>query len=201
MRPRTRPHARPARWQLAVDDRSYVPVKTEAGVRDLPILPQLRRRLVEHRLASPWTRPSDPVLAATKGTPKAYRNARRALKQIEAELGFELVSHDFRRSLASYLIIAARADEGAVTGVLGTLVHGRGLVCRRSPRGVPLVRRADRARGLRRPVRGHALPLPPRGRLALLPSRSLWTPGQNLNRRPAADVEGQPEHEQGRLPV
>ena len=27
-------------------------------------------------------------------------------------------------------------------------------------------------------------------------SRSLWTPGQNLNRRPFADVEGQPEHEQ-----
>jgi hypothetical protein len=33
------------------------------------------------------------------------------------------------------------------------------------------------------------------------PSRSLWTPGQNLNRRPWADVQGQPEHEQGRLPV
>jgi hypothetical protein len=32
-------------------------------------------------------------------------------------------------------------------------------------------------------------------------SRSLWTPGQNINRRPAADVEGQPEHEQARLPV
>jgi hypothetical protein len=31
-------------------------------------------------------------------------------------------------------------------------------------------------------------------------SRSLWTPGQNINRRPAADVEGQPEHEQARLP-
>jgi hypothetical protein len=27
-------------------------------------------------------------------------------------------------------------------------------------------------------------------------SRSLWTPGQNINRRPAADVEGQPDHEQ-----
>jgi hypothetical protein len=33
------------------------------------------------------------------------------------------------------------------------------------------------------------------------PSRSLWTPGQNLNRRPWSDVEGRPEHEQGRLPV
>jgi hypothetical protein len=32
-------------------------------------------------------------------------------------------------------------------------------------------------------------------------SRSLFSPGQNLNRRPASDVEGRPEHEQGRLPV
>jgi hypothetical protein len=32
-------------------------------------------------------------------------------------------------------------------------------------------------------------------------SRSLWTPGQNLNRRPWADVAGQPEHEQARLPM
>jgi hypothetical protein len=32
-------------------------------------------------------------------------------------------------------------------------------------------------------------------------SRSIWTPGQNINRRPAADVEGQPEHEQVALPI
>ena len=107
------------RWQLARDDRSYVPVKTDAGVRDIPILPQLRRRLVERRLASPWTRPGAPVFAATSGTPKAYRNVRRAIEKVRDELGIELVSHDFRRSLASYLNVAARADEAAVTAVLG----------------------------------------------------------------------------------
>jgi hypothetical protein len=32
-------------------------------------------------------------------------------------------------------------------------------------------------------------------------SRSLWTPGQNINRRPVSDVEGQPEHEQATLPI
>ena len=32
-------------------------------------------------------------------------------------------------------------------------------------------------------------------------SRSLWTPGQNLNRRPLADVEDDPQHEQTALPV
>lgn len=107
------------RWQLTKDCKNHVPVKTDAGARDLPILPALRRRLIEHRLASPWTRPGDPVIAATNGRPKDYRNVRRALDTIEAELGVELVSHDFRRSLASFLIIAARADEGAVTGVMG----------------------------------------------------------------------------------
>ena len=32
-------------------------------------------------------------------------------------------------------------------------------------------------------------------------SRSLWNPGQHLNRRPFADVEGDPEHEQTSLPL
>jgi integrase len=107
------------RWQLAKDDRRRVPVKTAAGNRDLPIVPALRRRLIEHRLASPWTRPGDPVIAATSGKPKAYRNVRRALELIAGELEIDLASHDFRRSLASYLIIAARADDGAVTGLMG----------------------------------------------------------------------------------
>ena len=107
------------RWQLAKDDRRRVPVKTAAGNRDLPIVPALRRRLIAHRLAAPWTRPADPVFAATSGKPKAYRNVRRALEQISDELEIDLASHDFRRSLASFLIIAARADDGAVTGLMG----------------------------------------------------------------------------------
>jgi integrase len=82
-------------------------------------LPALRRRLIEHRLESPWTRPGDPVFAATTGKPKAYRNVRRALGTIADELGIDLCSHDFRRSVASYLIVAARADEDAVTAVMG----------------------------------------------------------------------------------
>jgi integrase len=107
------------RFQLAVDDRTRVALKTDAGSRDIPVLPALRRRLVAHRLASPWTRPGDPVFAATSGKPKGYRNVRRALETIGDELGIDLVSHDFRRSLASFLIVAARADEAAVTAVMG----------------------------------------------------------------------------------
>jgi integrase len=107
------------RWQLAPDDRARVPLKTDAGARDIPILPALRRRLIAHRLASPWTRPGDPLFAATSGNPKAYRNVRRAVEKVGDELGIDLRSHDFRRSLASFLIVAARADEAAVTAVMG----------------------------------------------------------------------------------
>ena len=107
------------RWQLARDGKGgRVPVKTDAGERDIPILPALRRRLIAHRLASLWTRPGDAVFATATGKPKAYRIARRALGLVADDLGVDLVTHDFRRSMASFLIIAARADEAAVTGVM-----------------------------------------------------------------------------------
>jgi integrase len=71
------------------------------------------------RLASPWTRPTDFVFASASGKPKGYRNARRALKIVGDKLGLDLVQHDFRRKVASFLIVAARADEAAITRVMG----------------------------------------------------------------------------------
>jgi hypothetical protein len=133
------------RSRLAKNDRTRVPVKTEAGKRDLPMLPALRRRLIAHRLASPWTRPGDPVIAATNGKPMAYRNVRRALETISDELGVDLVSHDFRRSLASFPIIAARRRrrrhwrDGPLehrrhpAPVRGRLARGRGAERDRAP--------------------------------------------------------------------
>jgi integrase len=59
------------------------------------------------------------VFASAKGTPKPYRTVWSALDAIGTKLGLDLTAHDFRRGLASYLIVAARLDEGAVTGVLG----------------------------------------------------------------------------------
>jgi hypothetical protein len=52
--------------------RRHVPVKTEAGERDPPILLALQRRLIDHRLASPWSRRDDPVIAETNGQLKQY---------------------------------------------------------------------------------------------------------------------------------
>jgi ribosomal protein S20 len=64
---------------------------------------------------------------ATSSAPRrpANRNVRRALKTVGKELGIDLASHDFRRSLASFLIVAARVDEAAVTGVMGTRTSRR----------------------------------------------------------------------------
>jgi integrase len=70
-------------------------------------------------VGTPWTRPGDPVLASASGRPKSYRNVRRALATVADELGLDLVSHDFRRSLASFLIVAARADEAGVRALMG----------------------------------------------------------------------------------
>ena len=70
---------------------------------------------------SEWARGQDgcsQLAAATSGS-RAYRNVRKALATVADELGLDLVSHDFRRSLASYLIVAAHADEAAVTAVMG----------------------------------------------------------------------------------
>ena len=52
------------------------------------------------------------MFASASGKPKGYRNARRALKIVGDKLGFDLVQHDFRRKVASFMIVA-RADEAA----------------------------------------------------------------------------------------
>jgi hypothetical protein len=90
------PYSRQRRRQVATDDRTRVALKADAGAHDIPILPALRRRLIAHRLASPWTRPAHPVVAATSGAPKGCQNVRRALAIVGDELGIDLKSHDFR---------------------------------------------------------------------------------------------------------
>lgn len=83
--------------------------KTEAGVRVVPILPALRRALVEWELRSPRTRPSDFVIATASGDPAQERNMRRALEAAKAKAKFSnqeeerLSWHSLRHSWASLL--------------------------------------------------------------------------------------------------
>lgn len=82
--------------------------KTEAGVRDVPLLPALRRRLAAWKLRSPHTHHSDLVVCAATGGHVAERNLRRALDHAKREAGLDdlderLSWHSLRHSFASML--------------------------------------------------------------------------------------------------
>jgi integrase len=85
--------------------------KTEAGIRTVPIIPALRRLLVEWRLRSPRTRPTDPVVCTASGGPVQERNLRRALTDAKTTAGLDetdgrLSLHSLRHSCASALATA-----------------------------------------------------------------------------------------------
>lgn len=71
--------------QLADDDRRHLKVKTKSAERELPLYPQLRRVLAEHKLASPWNHDNDPMFAAGRRKPKGYRNVLRAFGEAVKE--------------------------------------------------------------------------------------------------------------------
>jgi integrase len=82
--------------------------KTQAGIREVPLLPELRRLLVAWKLEAPHSQPEDLILGTAEGKPVAERNLRRALEaaKVEAKLdgGEDRLSwHSLRHSFASML--------------------------------------------------------------------------------------------------
>jgi len=82
--------------------------KTAAGERVVPIVPALRRLLVEWRLRSPHTRPGDLVITTVDGGPVQERNVRRALDEAKTIAGLadtagRLSTHALRHSCLSAL--------------------------------------------------------------------------------------------------
>jgi integrase len=82
--------------------------KTDAGARDVPLLPALRKLLVAWKLKAPHTRPHELVIATADGTPVSERNLRRALDDAKetaglADLDDRLSWHSLRHSFASML--------------------------------------------------------------------------------------------------
>ena len=82
--------------------------KTDAGARTVPLLPALRRRLVEWKLKAPHSRPADLVVGTADGKPIAERNLRRALDDAKAAAALDglddrLSLHSLRHSFASML--------------------------------------------------------------------------------------------------
>jgi integrase len=111
--------------QLADDDRTYTDVKTASAVREVPLYPRLRRVLVEHKLAAVWTDDDDPVFAAGRRRPKAYRNVRRALAVavkaagITVAPGERLSAHALRHTYTSHLIVGLELDAATTSKLAG----------------------------------------------------------------------------------
>jgi integrase len=84
----------------------YGPPKTAAGVRSIPLPDDLRRNLIDLRLASRHSQDEDPIFAPQNGTPLQHRNvAHRGFERAAKEAGIEGVSfHDLRHAAASRLI-------------------------------------------------------------------------------------------------
>jgi integrase len=103
-----------------------VRLKTQAGTRDIPLLPQLASLLKRHKLASTHSGAGHHVFATSLGTPLGYRNVeRRGLSRAAKEAGLEredlpsLRLHDLRHTFASHLIVDLRIDVAQVSRILG----------------------------------------------------------------------------------
>jgi integrase len=82
--------------------------KTEAGARTVPLLPALRRRLVEWKLRAPHKQPNELVIGTAEAKPVAERNLRRALDDAKTAAGLDATAdrlswHALRHSFASLL--------------------------------------------------------------------------------------------------
>jgi integrase len=89
-------------------DGTAKPPKTEAGKREVPLLPALRRLLVEWKLEALHSQPRDLIVGTADGLPVAERNLRRALEEAKTKAklasGEERLSwHSLRHSFASML--------------------------------------------------------------------------------------------------
>jgi integrase len=105
--------------------------KTDAGTREVDLLPVLRDELVRHKAQSPYSSPNDYVFASATGTKLAQGNIRRRVldKAIEhadeklieageAPLPEGLTPHKLRHTFAS-ILVALGIDAGNVMDQLG----------------------------------------------------------------------------------
>jgi integrase len=88
----------------------YSEPKTPRAKRDVVLMPSLVTLLSEHKLASTYSRPADPVFVTRTGRPLYYRNLIRGLRLALAKAGLDgdgqprLRFHDLRHTYASLLI-------------------------------------------------------------------------------------------------
>ena len=95
--------------------------KTDAGVREVELLPALRGELAEHKAGTGDARPDGLVFATSKGTPQTATNVRRRVlanavekadkrlaKEEKSPLPERLTPHSLRRTFASLLFALGR---------------------------------------------------------------------------------------------
>lgn len=102
-------------------DRKLADVKTDAGKRSIVFVPQLARVMKEHKLRSPYSRPTDYVFANPDGRARDHRSTSKGIERAvdRAKLGDGISAHSFRHTFASMLIVGLRYDAVAVSKQLG----------------------------------------------------------------------------------
>jgi integrase len=102
-------------------DRRLVDVKSDAGRRDVVLMPQLARVLRDHRMASLYKAEADLVFPAPGGQGRDHRSTGRAVERAvkRAGLGDGVSFHGFRHGFASMLIVELRLDPVNVARQLG----------------------------------------------------------------------------------
>jgi integrase len=98
--------------------------KTKAGERAVPILPELRRLLVELRLRSPRSRADDFVIGSASGRPVEERTLARVLADAKTRAGLDageerLSWHSLRHSFCSMLATELELPATTLARIVG----------------------------------------------------------------------------------
>ena len=100
------------------------PPKTDAGVRVVPLYPELRQLLLRWKLRSPFTNPDDYVLVTAARGPVQQRNAQRAFEKAKQAAGLDQLEgrlswHSLRHSAGSIWLTEHREVHTTVSAMMG----------------------------------------------------------------------------------
>jgi integrase len=115
-------------------DGSPKPPKTEAGVRVVPLFPELRSLLLTWKVKCPFTNPDDYVLVTAARGPVQQRNAQRALQKAKEAAGLDALEgrlswHSLRHSAGSVWLTEFGIPVTTVSAMMGHATPAFTLKC------------------------------------------------------------------------